>query len=243
MQRVLALHDLLHDVRHHMAHGQLHVAAEHLVLAQGPTLTDAHTVERTHDGVRQAILLVGGNGEILHGQLLESVRGQRRRHLALVTLHAGPMVSGLEHHGTRQVGDLLQPPGATGVRLQGSVTRGGNDALVAGQQIICVRMKIADAADECGARDEVVTIRCQLRHQRHVGAVPDDELIVGTVVVALGDLAVLGVVVDPHHLVAAFEQFFHHVSTNEPGRTGNEHLRHVSCPFVAGWNRLVPGEV
>src|SRR6266542_2991640 len=92
VQRVLALEHLLHEVGDHVGHGELHVAGEHLGFAERPALADAHTVERPHDRVRQAVLVERGAGEVLHGELLEAVRRQRRRDAPLVALLRWPPV-------------------------------------------------------------------------------------------------------------------------------------------------------
>ena len=55
-------------------------------VAQRPALAHAHAVERAEDRERQLVLVQGGVGEVLHGQLLEPVGRQRRRHPALVAL-------------------------------------------------------------------------------------------------------------------------------------------------------------
>ena len=90
VERVLTLEHLLHQVRHHVAHRQLDVAAEDLDVAQGPALADADAVEGPHDRVGQPVLLVGGLGEVLDRQLLEPVGRQRRRDLALLALGGRP---------------------------------------------------------------------------------------------------------------------------------------------------------
>ena len=78
-QRVLALHDLLHEVGDDVAHRELHVAAQHLDLAERTRLADADAVERPHDRERQPVLVVGGLREVLDRELLEPVRRERRR--------------------------------------------------------------------------------------------------------------------------------------------------------------------
>ena len=73
VQRVLALEDFLDQVGDHVAHGQPHVPGHDLLVPAAPALPDADAVERPHDRVRQPVLLIGGAGEVLHGQLLETV--------------------------------------------------------------------------------------------------------------------------------------------------------------------------
>jgi sensor domain CHASE-containing protein len=74
VQRVLPLHDLLHEVGHDMAHRQLDVATEDLHVSDRPTLTDTDAVEGTDDGVRKGVLAKSGAGEVLDGELLKAVR-------------------------------------------------------------------------------------------------------------------------------------------------------------------------
>ena len=64
-----------------------------LDVAEGPLLADADAVERAHDRVRQLVLVPGGPGEVLDGELLEAVGRERRRDLALLALVATASVS------------------------------------------------------------------------------------------------------------------------------------------------------
>ena len=91
VQRILALHHLLHQIGNHVTHGELHVARGDVDVAERPRLTDADTVERAHDRVGQLVLVLGGPSEILDRQLLESVGRQRRRTLAR---HPPPTANG-----------------------------------------------------------------------------------------------------------------------------------------------------
>jgi hypothetical protein len=78
-------------------------------------------------------------------------------------------------------------------------------------------MKVANATDQCSAGDEVIAIAQQLRHQRNVGAVAVYERVLRIVVVALRDLAVLRIVVDPNNVMAALQQLLNDITANEPG--------------------------
>ena len=93
LQRVLALQHLLHEVGDDVAHRQLHVAAQHLDVAERARLADADAVERAHDRVRQPVLVARGVGEVLDRELLEAVRRERRRDLALLALVRRPRVA------------------------------------------------------------------------------------------------------------------------------------------------------
>ncbi len=73
VQRVLALENLLDEVGNDVAHRQLDVARHDLAVAQRPLLADPDAVERPDDGVGQLVLLPGALGEVLGGELLETV--------------------------------------------------------------------------------------------------------------------------------------------------------------------------
>ena len=79
VERVLALQHLLHEVRHDVAHGELHVARHGLPIRAGPPLADADAVERPGDRVGKPVLFARALCEVLHGELLEAVGGGRRR--------------------------------------------------------------------------------------------------------------------------------------------------------------------
>ncbi len=226
VERILALEHLLHEVGHHVAHGQLHVAAEHLDVAERPLLADADAVERPQDRVGQLVLVPCGVREVLDRQLLEAVGRQRRGHLTLLTLERRPGVGRLEHHRGAQVGDLLEPTVAG--RGDGGVARRGDDALVGGQQVVGVGVEVGDAADHRRAGDEVVAVHQQLGHERGVLHVRLDQPVVGVVVVAAGDLAVLRVVVDADDGVARLQQLLHDVAADEAGRAADQNRAHVS---------------
>ena len=65
-----------------------------------------------------------------------------------------------------------------------------------------------------------------LRMLAHVAGVALDQLIPRVVVVGLPHLAVLGEVVHAHHGVAAPQQFLHHVSADEAGRSADQNFFH-----------------
>jgi hypothetical protein len=224
MQRILTLHNLLHQIRHHMRHRQLHIAGQHLGLTQGTTLTHTDTVERPHDRERQLVLLPRRPRVILHRQLLKPVRRQRRRNPPLVTLLRRPLLSRLEHHRRRHVGDLLQP--AIPMRRNRRVTRRRHDPLIGRQQVIGVGVEIRNPTDHRRTRDEMITIRGQLGNQPGIPRITLDKPVRRIVVIAVRHRPVLGKVVQPDHLVATAKQLLHHIATDEPGRTGNQDLSH-----------------
>ncbi len=113
VQRVLVLEHLLNQVGHHMAHGQLDVAGQHLDLAERSALANTDTVERPCDRVGQRVLVPGRPGEVLDRELLEAVGRKRRCDRALVSFHRRPAVGRLEHHGRAEVCHLPQPPAST----------------------------------------------------------------------------------------------------------------------------------
>ena len=57
VQRVLPLEDLLHQVGHHVAHGQLDVSGSDLLVARGAFFPDADALKGPDYGIRQFVLL------------------------------------------------------------------------------------------------------------------------------------------------------------------------------------------
>src|SRR6516164_9715650 len=98
VQGVLALQHLGDEVRQDVAHGQGDVPGEHAFIGQGPALADAHAVERPHDRIRQPILFPSAAGEVLARQLLEAIRGARRRRRELGAFRGGKHLGRLEDH-------------------------------------------------------------------------------------------------------------------------------------------------
>src|SRR5215469_735741 len=90
VQRVLPLQNLLDEVRHDVAHGELDIARHDLLIAERAALADADAVERADDRERQLVLVVCRAGEVLDRELLEAVGRQRRRALPLLALVRGP---------------------------------------------------------------------------------------------------------------------------------------------------------
>jgi hypothetical protein len=155
---------------------------------------------------------------------------------AFVALDRRPVVGGLEHHRRAHVGDLLEP--ATLLEhLDGGIARRRHDALVVGDQVVGVGVEVGDAADEGGAGDEVVAVGEQFGHEVGVAAVALDQPVARVGVVGLGDLAVLGVVVDADHRVAAGEQLLHHVPADETGRTADQNVHDNLGPKAYRYHR------
>src|ERR1039457_603184 len=95
---VLALEYLLRQVGYYMRHGQLHIAAVDVMVMQCPLFSNADAIKRTHDGIRQLVLLPRPLNKILGGQLLESVGRTRRGAAVLGAFGSGILRSTLEHH-------------------------------------------------------------------------------------------------------------------------------------------------
>ena len=114
------------------------------------------------------------------------------------------------------------------VSLDGRVARGGDDALVRGQQVVGVGVEVRDPADHRSAGDEVVAVQQQLRHQVDVPGIPFHERVRPVIVVGLRDPAVLREIVDTDHFVTATEKLLHHVPTDKASRAADEDSRHYS---------------
>ena len=69
VERILALDQLLHQIRNHVRHGQANVAAHDVAVRQGALLPDANTIEGSDDSVRELVLLEGPLNKILDGWL------------------------------------------------------------------------------------------------------------------------------------------------------------------------------
>ena len=224
VQRVLALEHLLHQVGDDVTHRELDVAGQDLPVAQRAALADAHAVERAHEGEGKLVLIPGGPGEILHRQLLESVRRQRRRNLPLLSFVGRPFVGALEDHRRGQVGNL--PQTAVPARGDRGVAGRGDDPLVGREQVIGIGVEVRDPADHGCAGDEIVAVGQQPAQQPDVSGVAFDEAVARIVVVGLLDLPVLGKVVQAHHGVAAIQQLFDHVPADEASGPADQHLLH-----------------
>ena len=232
VQWVLVLDDLLNEIRHDMAHGQLHIARQHLDLAEGTTLADTNAVERSHDRVGQSVLFPRCSGVVLDRKLLESVGGERRRNFALVTFLARPMLGRLEDHRRAHVGHLLQP--AFTVGPDGCVARRRHDPFVRGQQVIGVGMKVGDPADHRRRRDEMVAVGGQLGHEIDITTIAFNKGVALVVVIALGRRAIFGIVVDADNLVAGIEELGDDITGDETGRAGQQDFAHDDPSLLAG---------
>src|SRR5664279_5095325 len=89
MEGILALEYLLRQIGYHMRHCQLHIAAINVMVMQCPLFSYADAIERTHDGIRQLVLLPRTLNKILGRQLLKSVGRTRRRAAVLRALRGG----------------------------------------------------------------------------------------------------------------------------------------------------------
>ena len=202
VQRVLALHDLLHEVGDHVAHRQLHVAAQHLDLAPGAHLADAHAVERPHDRVRQAVLVVRGARRSTRPRASGSRTTSRGGGISSSwPSYDGHDVGRLEHHRRADERDL--PEAAAAVRGDGGVAGGRDDPLVRREQVVRVGVEVRDAADHRRAGDEVVDVAGEVGEQVDVARVGLHQAVAGVVAVRLHHRPVLRVVVDADHAVPA----------------------------------------
>ena len=143
VQRVLALQNLLHEVGHDVAHRELDVAAEDVLVAERAPLADADAVERPADRVGQPVLLVGALREVF----ARRASGSRRCSSAAGTRARAPSGVGntvgvLEHHRLleRTVIFCSRPlASAADRRVEGR----GDDPLVFGQQVVGVLVEVA----------------------------------------------------------------------------------------------------
>src|SRR5258708_25177914 len=107
VQRVLALQDLLYEVRDNMRHRESNVAAHDLGVAQGPLFSNANAVEWTRNSVGKFVLLVRTLHKEFCSQLLKSVSRSRRRAATLCAFRCRELVGALEDHARRDDRDLL----------------------------------------------------------------------------------------------------------------------------------------
>src|SRR5687767_9364940 len=109
------------------------------------------------------------------------------------------------------------------VGVERGVESGGYDALILGDQIVGILMKIGDAAYLCRAGHHVVALRSEVPQQRGIFGVSFDEPVVGMVLIALFDHPVLREVVDPDDPVPLTQQLFHQVAGDESSRARDEY--------------------
>ncbi len=228
VKRVLALQNLLNDVRDDVAHREADVPAHHFLRANGSAFSYSNAVERPDDHIRKLMLVPGGASEVFGGQFLESIRRLRRRDLQFRPLRAGELGRGLEDHRRAEHHDPLEGP--LPMRGQRRIERRSDDPLVLSDQVVCVRVEIGDPSDHRCAGDEVVTTVQQLRQQRNVLGIALDLSEVGVVVVRPADPSVLREVVEPDEIVAPLQQFLGHIATDEAGRSGKKSPSHERRP-------------
>ena len=206
-----------------MAHRELDVAAHDVAVAQGAPLADADAVEWPDDRVGEAVLLVGPTGEILDRQLLKPVSRSRRGTAELGAFRGGKDLRRLEDHAAGDDRDPIEP--AASARGDGRIERGGADAFVLGQQVVCELMEVRDAADHGCPRDHVVAVHGQLRQQLRVLGIALDQPEARIVVMAAAHRAVLAEVVHADDLVPGLQQLCDQVSADETSRPGDEDLQ------------------
>ena len=222
VERVLPLEGLEHEVRDDVAQRELDIAAHHVGVADRPPLADADAVERPEDRVGQPVLLVSALGEILAGELLEAVRGDRRRARELGALGCGEDAGGLVDHRRAHHDDPLEAPAPVGRdrRVEGR----RQDALVLGDEVVGELVEVADPPDHRRGGDHLVAVRRQPGEQVDVLRIALDEAVAWVVVVRAGERAVLAEVVDPDDFVPVLQQVRHEVAVDEPGGAGDEDL-------------------
>ena len=103
-------------------------------------------------------------------------------------------------------------------------------------------MEVGDATDHRGARDELITVSEEFRHQLDVTCIAFDEPVVGVFVVGPLRLSVLGEIVDANHLVTPVEQLLYDVTTDEPRGATYEHLAQFVFSFLL-WRLALPASV
>ena len=116
------------------------------------------------------------------------------------------------------------------VGLDRRIARGGDDALVGGEQIVGVGVEVRDAADHGGAGDQVVAVGEQPLQQVDVAGIPLDQTVARGTVVRLGNRPVFGEVVESDDLVTAGQQTLHHITADESGCSGHQYLAHLRLP-------------
>src|SRR5688500_20346155 len=94
------------------------------------------------------------------------------------------------------------------VGVERGVESGGYDALILGDQIVGILMKIGDAAYLRRAGHHVVAVRSEVPQQDGILGVALDERIVGMVLIALLAHPVLRAVIDPDAVAPIAQPLF-----------------------------------
>ena len=217
---ILIFDDLLHEVGHDMAHGEIDVAAGYFFAMEGAVFAHADTVEWSADRIGQPVLLPGTAREELAREFLKAVGARRRGTLALVTFGCRKNRRVLVDHAAAEHGDFLQC--ALRERRNGGVEARRNDPLVLGEQIVRVFVKVGDPADPGRAGNEVFAPQGQIGEQVGVLGISLYETVSGVTLIALLDQAVLGIVVHADDLVPEVKQFLHEIACDETGRSGDK---------------------
>mmetsp|Transcript_101723 Transcript_101723/g.270605 ORF Transcript_101723/g.270605 Transcript_101723/m.270605 type:complete len:402 (-) Transcript_101723:3-1208(-) len=238
VQGPLALHDLLDEVRHHVRHGQLHVAAHDLRVRLCALLANADGVERPDDRVGHPVLLPRALGKVLAGKLLEAVGALRWRGLAHLRLAGGEGVRTLVDHGAADNDHLLKE--ASLVRLNANVEGGAGDALVLRKEKVRQLVEHGDSADDrCGGDEYVdLVVKYHLPHQLHILGISAVEVEPRVVVEAFLQLSVLPEVVDSVDLVPLLQQDGDRVAHDEAVAASDQDLpwpvRRANCRCHSG---------
>jgi hypothetical protein len=231
MERILAAKHLEDEVRHDVRQGELDVATHDVRVANSPPLPDPDAVEGPEDRVRKTVLFRGAAGEVLGGELLEAVCGDRWWARELGALRRREHRRRLVHHRRAHDDDPLEPPSL--VRRDRRIERRREDPLVLCEEVIGELVEVADPADHRRRGDDLVAVGSELTEQCHVLGVAADEAVARVAVVALGERAVLAEVVDADHVMTGLEELRDKVPADEPGGSGDKDLQSRIPPPIA----------
>ena len=173
---------------------------EHLDLAEGAHLADADAVERPHDRVRQPYWSHAARAKYSTASFWKPYDDSGGG-----TSRSSPSTHGHAVVDSNTIDELMYVTFWSRPARWAAIAASHDAAMIRSfvrQQVVGVGVEVADAADQRGAGDEVVAVGEQLGHQLDVAGVALDQAVRGVVVVALGDLAVLRVVVDADDVVA-----------------------------------------
>src|ERR1700677_1287799 len=238
VQRILTLYQLLYQVGNDVRHGQAHVAAHDVVVRQSTFFPDANAIERSHNGVRKLVLLVGTLHEILYGEFLEAVCRARRRTAPLRPFRCGVFARALENHARREHNDLLEL--ALLVRPDGGIKGGSNDALIFRQQVVGKFVKVGDASNHGRGRDEMVTIGEKFLHESDIFCIALNQFVAGMGIVGLLQPSILAKVVKTDYVVPVFQEFLDQISTDKAGSASYQNFHGADDPPVTsccGWGQ------
>src|SRR5437016_8546732 len=238
VQRILSFDYLLHQVGHHVGHGQPHIAAHDFAVAHGPFFANSNAVKRARDRIGQLVLLVCALHEELGGQLLEPVSRTRRRTTAFGAFRGRELAGALEHHAGRDDCDL--PELAFPMGPDSGIKSGSGDALVFRQQIIRKLMKVRNAANHGCCSNEVIAFGYQFLQQSGILGIALDEGVMRMAVIGFLRPAIFAEIIQANNFMSGFQQLFNEIAANKPGGAGDKNLHRAWRPAAvatvsAGW--------